>query len=425
MTLSTITGLECTRCGASSESDPTNLGCPKCRAEGTPAAFSTVYDVDAARGSFRSDVLETRPFGPSRYAELMPRGVGRFGLAEGATPLLRAEELARRLGVRSIFIKDESRNPTWSFKDRAAAIAAARALEQDCPGLVVSSTGNAAAATSAYAAAANLPAVVLFARGVDEIMAGFVRSLGGDIVATETKSDRWMFMRRCVEDFGLYPNSNFADPPVGNDPYALDGYKAIAFELWDQLGRRAPTGVVTSVGYGDSLFAIHKAFRELEAMGLAGAPRLIAGERYGSLSRTIERGGDELVKAEIDGPTVGSSIATAQSTYQALLAIRDSRGTVYQVTDEDILRAQRTLVETEGILVEAASAAGIAALVIDGDKGTLNREGDYVFINTSAGIKSIAAMGNMGIEPEMVTNERSFDEFMSRVLTSAEEGGAS
>jgi threonine synthase len=121
---------------------------------------------------------------------------------------------------------------------------------------------------------------------------------------------------------------------------------------------------------------------------------------------------------------VGSSIATAQSTYQALLAIRGSAGAVYQVTDEDILRAQHMLVETEGLFVEAASAAGIAALIMDADQGALDRDGNYVFVNTSAGIKSIAAMGNMDIEPEMVTDEQSFDEFMSLVLTGEGEGQA-
>lgn len=423
MTDSLLSGLVCTRCGAAPGGEPAGLGCAKCHSGGVAAALSTAYDLDAARASFRPEILRERPFGPSRFSELMPQGTGMFRLTEGGTPLLAADALAERLGVRTLLVKDESRNPTWSFKDRAAAVAAARAVQQNSTGLVVASTGNAAAATSAYAAAAGLPVVVLFARGVDPIMAGFVTSFGGAVVATETKSDRWVFMRRCVDEYGFYPNSNYADPPVGNDPYALDGYKAIAFELWDQLGFQMPDAIVTPVGYGDSLFGIYKASHELKSLGLARMPRLIAGERYGSLRRTIEGAGDVLVKVTSDGPTIASSIATVQSTYQALHAITASGGAVYQVSDADVLKAQGMLIETEGIFAEAASAAGIAALVKERDAGLLDPSGTYVFINTSAGIKSVAATGKLDSLPEVVTDENGFDSFMSDVLTADAGGG--
>jgi threonine synthase len=330
--------------------------------------------------------------------------------------------LARRLDVRSILVKDESRNPTWSFKDRAASVAALRALQNGSAGLVVSSTGNAAAATSAYSASIDLPIVVLFAQGVDEIFSRFVRAFGATIVVTPTKSDRWVFMRRCVEEFGFYPNSNFADPPVGTDPFALDGYKAIAFEIWDQLGGRSPAGIVTPVGYGDSLFAIYKAFSELGELSSAGMPRMVAGEMYGSLSKTLAEGAQSLVKTEIDRATVASSIGTAQSTYQALHAIKSSNGAVYHLTDEEVLEAQRLLIETEGLFVEAASAAGIAALVRDLHADSGGRDRDYVFINTSAGVKSVGAVGDVGVEPKVMGDVEEFARLVSDLVNGAKEG---
>jgi len=423
MSASTLVGLACIRCGGEPGDEHPALGCPNCRAAGVPSALSTVYDLNVARATWSMEELSRRPFGPSRYGELLPPGTGSLALSEGATPLLRAERLARQLGVHSILVKDESRNPTWSFKDRAASVASLRARQEGCRGLVVSSTGNAAAATSAYAAAMDLPVMVLFAQGVDEVLSRFVRSFGGNIVVTRTKSERWVFMRRCVEEFGFYPNSNFADPPVGNDPFALDGYKTIAFEVWDQLGGRAPTGIVTPVGYGDSLFAMYKAFDELKTLGSSEIPRLVAGEMYGSISRTIEEGSQSLVKAEIDGPTVASSIGTAQSTYQALHAIISSRGAVYHLEDEEVLDAQRLLTETEGLFVEAASAAGIAALVRDLRNGTLDPDGDYVFINTSAGIKSVGAVGDIGIEPKVTDDVENFALLVSATLAGVTGGG--
>ncbi len=416
MSISTLVELRCIRCGASPRNENPASGCLSCESEGTPAAFATVYDLEAAGETFRPETLSTRGFAPSRYGELLPPGAGSFTLGEGATPLVRAEKLAARLGVRSLLVKDESRNPTWSFKDRAAAIAVARATEAGSPGVVVASTGNAAAATSAYAAAADLPAVVLFAVDVDPVMNGFVHSYGASIVATATKSERWILMRRCVDDFGFYPNSNYADPPVGNDPFAIDGYKAVAFEMWDQMGYKTPAAVVTPVGYGDSLFAIYKAFDELSKLGLSETPRLIAGEIYGSLSRAIASGGERPVKADRPGTTVALSIATTQSTYQALQAIIRSEGVVHEVSDSEVLEAQKLLVDTEGLFVEAASAAGIAAFLREHREGGLDPNGDYVFVNTSSGMKSINATGSMEVEPPLIEDIDEFSRFVSKVV---------
>ncbi len=420
---STLVGLECLRCRRAPEGGHPATGCARCADEGAPASLTTVYDLEAAARTLRAEDLVRRPPGPLRYRELLPvEAEEAITLGEGGTPLLPAPRLALELGVRRVWIKDESRNPTWSFKDRAASMAASMARREGAAGLVVSSTGNAAAATAAYARAAGLPAVVLFAVGVDPVMAGLVQGFGIPVVATPTKKDRWVLMRHGVEELGLFPNSNFADPPVGVDPRLVDGYKALGLEVWEQLGYRAPDAIYLPVGYGDGLFGVYKAFRELGEMGFSEVPRFCGGEVYGSLSAALQGSEDRLEAVPVDRPTVASSIATAQSTYQALHAVRSSGGAVRQVSEEEIVEAQRLLVATEGLFVEAASAAGLAALRADVADGAVALDAEVVVVSTSAGVKSVAALGLTELQPPMVTGVEEFSRLVGEMVDGRSEG---
>jgi len=414
---STLMGLACLRCGRAAEDGHPAGGCIRCADEGTPAALTTMYDLDLASRTFAADRVTQPQPGPLRYRELLPIAAGEMvTLGEGGTPLLPARRVARALGLRTVWIKDESRNPTWSFKDRAASIAASVALRERAAGLVVSSTGNAAAATAAFAAAAGLPAVLLVAAGVDPVMAGMAQGFDALVVATPTKKDRWVLMRHGVEELRLFPNSNFADPPVGVDPRAVDGYKAMGLEIWEQLHHRAPDAIYFPVGYGDSLFGVYKAFRELREMGLAELPRLSGGEVYGSLSAALRTKGDRVEAVPTDQSTVASSIATAQSTYQALHAVRASQGAVRQVSHEDIVAAQRLLVSAQGLFAEAASAAGLAALRADVADGVIGDDAEVVVISTSAGVKSVSALGLSGREPRRISDATEFARQVREVI---------
>ena len=420
---STLVGLACLRCGRAPERGHPATGCPRCADEGTPASLTTVYDLEAAATTLGPERLAKRPPGPLRYRELLPiEPQEAVTLGEGATPLLPARRLAGELGVRAVWIKDESRNPTWSFKDRAASVAASMARQEGAAGLVVSSTGNAAAATAAYARAAGLPAIVLFAVGVDPVMAGMVHGFGVTVVATPTKKDRWVLMRRGVERHGLFPNSNFADPPVGVDPRVVDGYKAMGLEIWEQFGHRAPDAIYLPVGYGDGLFGVYKAFRELQEMGFADIPRVSGGEVYGSLSASLRGPGDRVEAVPADRPTVASSIATAQSTYQALHAVRSSGGSVRQVSEGQIAETQRLLVAAEGLFVEAASAAGLAALRADVADGTVAHDAEVVLVSTSAGVKSVSALGLTDRKVPVVAGAEEFSRLVEETVESERSG---
>lgn len=423
---STLLGLECLRCGrAPEDGGHPSVGCSRCADENVPATLVTVYDLEAASRTVTPEQLSRRPPGPLRYAELLPYEAGEAGrtLREGGTPLLPARRLSEELGLRAVWVKDESRNPTWSFKDRPAAIAADVALREGAGGLVVSSTGNAAAATAAAARAAGLPALVLFALGVDPIMAGMVHGFGVAVMATPTKKDRWVLMRHAVEELGLFPVSNFADPPVGIDPRAMDGYAAMGLEIWEQLGWRAPDAVYLPVGYGDGLFGVYKAFSELREMRLAEVPLVSGGEVYGSLAAALRASTDRVEGVPVDRLTVASSIATAQSTYQALHAVRSSGGTVRQVSEEEIIEAQHLLAATEGLSVEAASAVGLAALRADAAEGLVAGDAEVVLVATSAGVKSVSALGLTERHASPVSDVDQFDRLVRDAMDEGAGGG--
>jgi threonine synthase len=355
--------------------------------------LTTVSDLEKTSSLLRSAELERRPFTQSRYAEVL-------GIA--------APQLARRLDMRRIWVKDESRNPTWSFKDRAASLAASHALRLGQRGLVVASTGNAAAATAAYASRAGLPALVILAKDppVQPVMEAFVRAYGGQVVAAPTKADRWALMRHAVDELGFFPNSNFADPPLGNTPWAVDGYRALGFELWEQLGRRAPGTIVFPVGHGDALYGVYKAFRDLSEFGLSAMPAFGAAEIFGSLARAFQDELDAPPAVPVDRDTAAYSIATSQSTYQALDALRRSNGWAEQVADEAVLAAQRLLAETEGIFAETASAAALAAVRQRLDRGLLAPDEEIVIVSTSAGVKAVGVMRFEDEIPLIVEHEQ-------------------
>jgi threonine synthase len=350
----------------------------------------TDYDLAVAGPRFVAD-LDGPLQGTARYRALLPvePDDGRAAVTS-PSPLLPAPRLAAAAGLDRVWIKDESRGLSWSYKDRAGAIAAAHARSLGVTVLVTASTGNAAAATAAHARRNGLDPVVVFARGVDPLMAAFVAGYQAHIAVAETKRDRWRIVGDAVERYGWYPMSNYSDPPVGNNPYALDGYKPIAYEIWEQLDRRGPDAVYFPVCYGDALAASQRGFAELAALGLADRiPAHCGGEIYGSIGAALAAGSDSIPLAEVDHPTAATSISSPQSTFQALQAIRDSGGAVHAVTEGELADAVELAGRTEGVLLEAAAAAGLAAMLRHRRDGALHQDREVVLVASSSGLKSL------------------------------------
>lgn len=386
-----VLGLKCVRCGTLYSEPDLWTGCPACAADGMPANTTVAYDLDELRrqGYGRADLAEEGA-GLWRFASLLPvPPEHRATLGEGCTPLLEYPALSEELGIR-LYLKDESRNPTWSYKDRLAAVAVSRAKADGAKGVVTSSTGNHGAATAAYAAAAGVPCVVLTLASVPETMKTLMQVYGARVVALERGPDRWVLTAELVRR-GWVPTGNFVNPPVGSNPYGIEGYKTIAFEIALATAWQVPDWVVVPASYGDGLFGIWKGFSELETLGLTDRmPRMVAAEVFGPLANALERQLEYPEPVPVR-PSVGFSIATPVSAYQALLALRASGGTAVRVDDATMEQTQLRLARQMGIYVEISSAAGVAAVVELAHRGVCSEGSSVVCILTSSGLKDPGA----------------------------------
>ncbi len=326
-----------------------------------------------------------------RYGSLLPvtSESAKVTLGEGQTPLLRLRSGAEVTGHTDVYVKNESMNPTWSHKDRLAAAGVSKALELGANGVAVASTGNHAAATAAYAARAGLPCYVFTTESMPIPMKALIQSFGALVVSAADFETRSSAMERSVREFGWWPIGNVVYPPAGSNCYGIEGYKTIAFELFEQFDESVPEVVVVPSAYGDMTFGIYKGFRDLMDLGLiAHLPRIVAVEPFGSLLESLEQGAEFPVTSSHVRPTAAFSTAAPTSTYQALVALRESDGTAVAVRDEEaILRAQQDLASMDGLFVEAASATPIPAVRELRKQNWLEDDDRVVCILTSSGLK--------------------------------------
>ena len=383
-------GLECLRCHAVFDDPRGFAGCPRCRQDGVFVNLSVRLDLTPLAG-LRPDQLPATPRGLWRFGAVLPAAGHAVSLGEGATPLVHLERLGRRLGLPRLYAKDESRNPTWSYKDRLCSVAVSHAVATGARAIVISSTGNHGASTAAYAARASLPCVIFTLASVPETMKTLMQAYGAAVVACPTSESRWALMKEGVERLGWYPTSGFILPPIGSNPYGIEGYKTIAWEITEDLGWTSPGTVVVPSAYSDGLFGVWKGWVELRALGLVkDAPRMIAAEPFGPLAHAIERGleNPEMVPR---GESVAFSIASPYGTWQGLAALKQSAGAGERITDEGIFEAQRELGREEGIFVEPSSATGLTAVMQLAKRKALDPEQAVVVVLTSSGLKDPGA----------------------------------
>ena len=400
--MSQVTGLACIRCGASFGIERRFDGCPECRRE-APSNLTPRYDLDAAARELSVESLRNRPTGMRRYRELLlPDIQDAATLGEGDTPLLHCARYGRRLGLDRLYLKDESQNPSGSFKDRLAFTALAMARRFDAKAIGVSSTGNAGAAAAAYAARAGLPCIVLTVQGAASAIVTQMQAYGAMVVATRTKADRWKLLQTGVAEWGWYPTSPYFGPPVGSNPYGVDGYKTLAYEVCEQMSWDPPDWCVLPVAYGDALFGMWKGFDELARLGLiTKRPRMVAAEMAGCLTAALASGEDAIPEMAAPSPYVAGSISVNQSTYQALHALRASDGAARVARNDELLGLQRDLAADEGIYAEPSSLAALAAVGRLCEEGRISRNDTVVVVNTASGLKDTAATA--GAAPEIPT----------------------
>ena len=379
MTKSTASGQRCLYCGATYPLyPPLATGCPACATNDFKSSVEVIYDYPDGVAWLPDQPLP----GLTRYASLLPPLVDSLSMGEGGTPLV--AHPVQELGDAEVYIKDEGRNPTWSHKDRLNLAISSTALAVEAAGVVAASSGNHGASAAAYSSRAGLPAVILTTPRPPAV-ASFVQAYGQTVVAVPDVETRWTLMERLVEEFDYHPASNQTIPPT-NHPFGAENYKSIAYELYLQLGRRAPEAVFVPTGYAELLFGVHKGFRELLQYGLIDRlPRMMACEPAAGapLKRALELG--QPVAYVDAGPSDAYAIIVPVNSYRGVVAVQESDGAALAISDEEMVAAQRQL-SRAGMWVELSAAISMAGLLHARELG-LGQRGPLVAISTSSGFK--------------------------------------
>ncbi len=397
-----VIGLACIRCGVLYPPEHYADDCPQCRAT-APSNLAVAYEPLVGRA--RAKPPHDAGRGLWRYGEILPASVADGeSLGEGDTPLHHLKKIGALLDMPRLYAKDETRNPTWSFKDRLACVAVSVAKRMGARVIVSSSTGNAGASAAAYAAKAGLPCVVFTTKGAAGPLMTQMRVYGATVLAVEQKAARWTLMQHAVRAYGWFPTSPFFAPVVGSNPYGIEGYKTLAYEIAEQLEWQVPEACVLPVCYGDALLGMWRGFEDMRVFGwTARSPRMIAAEIYGSLGAALADGGDVLPDMPSLFETVAKSTSATRSTFQALDTIRRSGGTAAAVGNDAIMRWQQTLAREEGLYVEPASAGALAALEQLRRAGQIDRDAATVVLLTASGLKdpqaTAATQGDLRIVP--------------------------
>src|SRR5881397_194892 len=400
--MSALVGLQCHLCHTRFPAEAVYV-CDRCLGPLEP-----VYDYGAVR--LTRDLIASRPKSLWRYRELLPiEGEPRTGFNSGFTPLVRCDQLAKRLGVRELYLKDDSVNhPTLSYKDRVVSIAATRAVELGFNVLACASTGNLANSVAAHAARLGVECCVFIP---DNLEAG--KLLGSAIfnptilAIAGTYDDVNRLATQVADRYGWgFVNINLRS-------YYAEGAKTYGFEIVEQLGWRYPDHVVSPVAGGTLLPRILKGFRELREVGLVEGelPRIHAAQAAGCapIVRALEAGLEYPEPVRPD--TIAKSIAIGNPAdgYQVVQTVRETGGAGAAVSDDQIVSAIRLLAETEGIFTEPAGGTTLAAAIELIRRGTIGRDESVVVCVTGNGYKTAEVVQDRLEAP--IRLSRAFKEF--------------
>lgn len=385
--MSYMTGLECIRCGRQYPLEVRLKGCED--HPDKPANLTPTYDYPAIIGQFDPEALRDRPLTMWRYWEYLPANPEDIvTMGEGLTPLIPIPRLGTEIGVPNLYVKDETRNPTWSFKDRMAASAVSVAPQFGKTAITASSSGNAGSATAAFAARAGMDCVLFTVAQFPQTMKTQMEVYGTKLIALPTFLDRWRMVEAMVDHFNWFTTAGFSHPAVGSNPYGVDGYKSIGYEIAEQLDWQAPDAVVVPVGGGDAFWGAWKGFQEFHEAGyIDSLPRMIAAETFGPLKNALEK--DLEMPEDVPyGPTVAISVGTPWGSYQALKPILDSGGDAEVASGDDaIMEMQLKLAALEGIYAEASSVQTLDVIRQMRADGRIQADETVVALLTSTGLK--------------------------------------
>ncbi len=383
----TLTGLECGVCGKSHDASLLQRLCTAC---GRPLLAR--YDLARAAAELTPAALARRPPTLWRYREVLPAAGPPVTLGEGWTPLLHARGLGRRHGLHDLYIKDESLNPTGSFKARGMTAAVTLARERGAKRLAVPTAGNAGVALAAYAAAADLTADVFCPADTPAAFITSMELLGARVHRVDGLIDACgARVREGAEATGWFDLSTL------KEPYRLEGKKTMGYELFEQMDGSLPDVIVYPTGGGTGLVGMWKAFGEMEQMGWIGPerPRLVSVQAAGCapMVRAFAAGDTEARRWE-DARTMASGlrVPVAVGDVLVLRALRESGGTAVAVEDAAMAAGVRELGAEEGILAAPEGGATVAALPELRRQGLVGPSHRVVLFNTGTALSYLEAL---------------------------------
>lgn len=378
--------LVCQACGTVHEPGGYPTGCPDCRHDGGAGRLEVSYDPSIVpEEALPSPGAETTPADMWHYRDLLPLlPDDPVTLSEGGTPVVAVTAVSEELGV-SVLLKNETVNPTWSYKDRLNSLLLSNAVHLGEERIATSSTGNHGASTAAYASIAGAEeTVVLLPPDTEPPIHAQIRAYGGEAAVVEYDARSGLLAE--LVDRGWYPTVNVTDPYSGL-PYSYEAYRTIAFELVDALPA-VPDAILAAIGDGDGLYGTWKGFRELAEWGVIDEPPRMIGvqpaERT-AVVEALESGADTVGVSEGPMPITTSAGGMSPADH-TLRAIRESDGWAYPVERSAIEAAIRT-VGRSGVFLEPASAITVAGVEQAVSDGLLDPGETAVCLGTGAGVK--------------------------------------
>ena len=374
----------CVKCGREYEAVPNLTNC-ECG-----GILDIIYDYDYIKTNLTKEKLAAREDRSMwRYRELLPveETTPNTPLRVGWSPLYEADRLAKELGIAKLWVKDDGQNPTASLKDRASAMAVAKAQEAGAKVIACSSTGNAASSLAGNAAAAGLKTYIFVPSRAPKGKVAQLMTFDATVVSVQgSYEDTFELSKQAIDRWGWY-NRNAAI-----NPYLSEGKKTVGLEIMEQLNWEVPDYIAISVGDGCTIAGLWKGLKDLYAIGFIDKlPRLISAQAEGCcpLNRAIANNEDWYPMEE---NTLADSIAVGvpRNADKALMAIRESNGIVVNVSDEEIMAAQKFLGRTCGVFGEPAGVTGTAGIKKLCQQGKLPKDAKIVAVVTGNGLKDVA-----------------------------------
>lgn len=374
----------CIRCGKEYEATPNVTTCD------CGGILDIIYDYDCIKANFTKETLKNRQDSTMwRYRELLPveESTEAPPLRVGGSPLYEEPRLATQLGLKKLWVKDDGLNPTASLKDRASAMAVAKAREAGAEVIACSSTGNAASSLAGNAAAAGLKTYIFVPSRAPKGKVAQLMTFGATVISVQgTYEETFELSKAAIDRWGWY-NRNAAI-----NPYLSEGKKTVALEIMEQLNWQVPDYIAISVGDGCTIAGLWKGLKDLYAIGFIDRlPRLISAQAAGCcpLNRAIA---ENKPWEPMEENTLADSIAVGvpRNAEKALMAIRESNGLVVNVTDEEIMAAQKLLGRTCGVFGEPAGVTGTAGVKKLCEQGAIGAKDTVVSVVTGNGLKDVA-----------------------------------